>query len=790
MADAGDFRKAAQEALLLDHEGDTEGALARARALMFAHRESAIVHRLLGDLHYACAVRAVCGEGSEDARMAEAAKHLRVARDAFSEARRLVPDCVDIAAALGDAFAASRMYGEAESEYRRAQSILRPVDPAEHNAAYGIVGMYEGCERERDPSYAGERVAEARERARASYARMTVEELVPLAVERVLDVCRHHGATEARRQAKRVAESFRKLGRAQYLHAYMDLEFVRSLDASIDKRAFLRRTLVIAERAAQAFPKSVVIASFHARLLFVLGEYHATERECRRALEMKDPDDPQSDCIPPGSISGENLGARLVSMACEFHELLNKILMEASDYWNSMSTERQRDSFLRVRLDVLQDEYSKVDLSYAFTMSDVRSFVKEHKSWRFWVCPICDGKKFVDTGLLLTHMCSKHPRVVLPRLQSVLDLKLSDKALESDDSLDGITFCQDSDQQDMICFNERNDIFKWLFYAPSSGVGAKPFPEVREKKCMKGYMLLESIKEKMKTLPTDKSTTEFAEALPEIQELWNNFVKDSALDYRGIILALARSFLWRELVKCMTEDLKVAVKWISAADIDAIFANEPDSPDSPAVEEHGSKTSHANKEDQETGDDKQSLRTDGDLKIIDNDQESEVHVEDESSETPANNTELSDPPIKVAESGNDLEAKFGNLEIELKISKHHQESDVHVEVESSETPANNTELSDPPIKVAESGNDLDAEVENLEIDLKISEHHQESEFHVEEGSSQTTAKDTELSDPAINVAGSGNDLGAKLENLQIDPNSGSSVATSEASSSGQDGQQV
>jgi hypothetical protein len=74
------------------------------------------------------------------------------------------------------------------------------------------------------------------------------------------------------------------------------------------------------------------------------------------------------------------------------------------------------DSFLQVRLDVLQHEYNKVDLSHAFVLSVVRSFVRKHEYWRFWICPLCDRKKFVDTGLLLSHMCTRHPRAVLPRL--------------------------------------------------------------------------------------------------------------------------------------------------------------------------------------------------------------------------------------------------------------------------------------------------------------------------------------------------------------------------------------
>jgi hypothetical protein len=46
-----------------------------------------------------------------------------------------------------------------------------------------------------------------------------------------------------------------------------------------------------------------------------------------------------------------------------------------------------------------------------------------------------------------------------------------------------------------------------------------------------------------------------------------------------------------------------------------------------------------------------------------------------------------------------------------------------------------------------------------------------------------------MSDPATSMLESGNDLDVKLENLQIDPSSDSSIATSGAGSSGQTGQQ-
>jgi hypothetical protein len=195
-----------------------------------------------------------------------------------------------------------------------------------------------------------------------------------------MDTARQHGARAGRDHGKRVAKAFPNLARAQYLNPYMDLEFVRGLDASINRRALLRRrTLVMAERAAQAFPNSLAIASFHARLLILLGEYHAAERECHRALILKEHDDPQHDCIPPGSITGKNCCERLAS---QFHELLKMIQTLANHYWSSMSSER-REVFLSVRLDALQDEYSKVDCSSSITMSDLQRFVKDTRSWWF-----------------------------------------------------------------------------------------------------------------------------------------------------------------------------------------------------------------------------------------------------------------------------------------------------------------------------------------------------------------------------------------------------------------------
>lgn len=195
------------------------------------------------------------------------------------------------------------------------------------------------------------------------------------------------------------------------------------------------------------------------------------------------------------------------------HGYMDLEFMRCLDDTIDTSSERQHDSFLRIRCHALEDEYCRVEQLYAFSMSDVQTFIEEYESF-LWVCPICDLKKFMDTGLLLSHshICSRHPRAVLPRHQPILDKKFSDGALQDD--VDGFTFCED--QQDMICFSKSSGVFKWLLYAPSSGIWARPIPEILQKKCEKGCTLLESIKEKMKTLPADRSSTKYAEALPQI----------------------------------------------------------------------------------------------------------------------------------------------------------------------------------------------------------------------------------------------------------------------------------
>ncbi|KAF2911532.1 hypothetical protein DAI22_11g187100 [Oryza sativa Japonica Group] len=555
------------------------------------------------------------------------------------------------------------MAEKAEQAYTSALAIPLPVDPALHNAAYGLHG--------RDRTTVNARVKDAREKANLAYGRFkkkVVDEWVaemlqflrgnllrknPRASAKEILKAQRDAMVEARKKAKSMVDAMPNSARAQCFHGLMDLNFVYLLDEAIDKRSALRRsTLAILDRAAERFPKSLVIASFRAKLLYILGDYDAAERDCRRGYTMKNPDDPADDCIPPGSIGGENKGDRLITHVSEFHELINKIVRTANLYWNSM-TQEQRGEFLSVRFDELQEDYNKVDRS-SFTMSDVLRFGEKHNSYRFWVCPLCgsgsSSKKHTDTVSLLSHMCSKHQRAVLPRLRSVLDQELDRSAFDDDEySFNKVIFSQDSDQRSIVCFEERDQMFKWLFDKPSSGVRTLALTELIETKRRTGALLLDNIKEKLKTLATDKSSTEFAEALPGIQESWIKFVKETAVDYRALILAIGRSLLWRKLKKCMSEDPEVGARRISAADIDEVFVIVAYNSGSSAVEDKTE--AHM------------SSHSDAAQKMNGNHQESDFHAENRSSGTIVD-MKPQDPPTNMEGNGNKLDEQMEKLDID------------------------------------------------------------------------------------------------------------------------------
>ncbi|KAK1683582.1 hypothetical protein QYE76_044430 [Lolium multiflorum] len=371
------------------------------------------------------------------------------------------------------------------------------------------------------------------------------------------------------KEARSLANRFPGSARAQLCHLLAQLQHMRSLPRELDMSKGMERLVRSAGSAAQAFPNSVVIALFHAKLLLVSGRLDGAEAECHRALDMEDVSDPGEECIPPGSVGGDNYEARLSSVAEDFDWLLKKITGRAENFWENSLTAEGRQRFLSVKVDALQDEYTKSDQPSLFSVQSALSFFKENNSWRFWMCPLCNSKKkHTMPGPLMEHMYKKHPRSVLPRLRSVVNSILEG---ESDGLYDGVSFTQDQDTHDIIRFKERSGIFSWLFSETIRGEKSRPFCDIMQENCTEGRKLLEIMKKKMASLPTDKSTTDESPRFNEIRELWLQFLKHTVVDYGKIMLTLARTLIWSEFKKHMAGVHETACQRITADDIDDVF---------------------------------------------------------------------------------------------------------------------------------------------------------------------------------------------------------------------------
>ncbi|XP_048549180.1 uncharacterized protein LOC125528785 [Triticum urartu] len=92
-------------------------------------------------------------------------------------------------------------------------------------------------------------------------------------------------------------------------------------------------------------------------------------------------------------------------------------------------------------------------------------------------------------------------------------------------------------------------MFESLLLSPSVGIQAEPFTEMRQRKCREGSEILGSIREKLRMLPKDTLSTKFQECCSRIEKLWLKFLQVTVVDYREIILPLARSYQWIELKK-------------------------------------------------------------------------------------------------------------------------------------------------------------------------------------------------------------------------------------------------
>ncbi|KAF0902280.1 hypothetical protein E2562_015505 [Oryza meyeriana var. granulata] len=429
LCEASTLRKEAVATFRLDREGRHDEAIARAEGLAAKHRESAPVLHLAAGLHHNAYTRAAA-DGSDSKDMA---MHLAYARDFYMQAARLAPNCLQIATGLAMARLVSPKDYEPDREIIRAVNIDFPIDPAENNVAFDL---------DRIGSTAMERVAKAREAAllrhRQIMSHMSTT-VIPRAVVDVLDISKREGAAKANKQAKELAARFDYSARAHLTRAYISLQFARCLAPDIDKKPFLNRILDVLNEVVDQFRFSLEIAMFLAKLWFILEMYDHVESECNRAIGMKQPTDPREEDVPPGSVPGEKPEDRKSFICRELERLLQKLVLAARDYWCSLSSEKQ-DRFRLVGLKSLHQHYVNFyedDQEAAKTTSDALNFVKKNRSWRFWICPYCVGKKIPDTNSLLQHMRNKHPEGNFwPKLLSVLDPKLISNTSQGDYFLD------------------------------------------------------------------------------------------------------------------------------------------------------------------------------------------------------------------------------------------------------------------------------------------------------------------------------------------------------------------
>ncbi|XP_073364272.1 uncharacterized protein [Aegilops tauschii subsp. strangulata] len=552
----GDITARAKRIVELKRDGHIAASLEKAEALAAEHPRSLTAVCLQGDLHYSAAIGARAATAGSEEEPADAESHLRRGRDALLMAKSLAPDNADIAVALADLLAESSMYLEAEAELRRAMDMDAAAAPKSSQSPVS------STPRERRQSY--ERVIN-RLVAHEAGRLMDVAKSDDVAAKRKLQ------ALQALKEARDLAKRFPGSARARLLGPFLELEYMLAASREHKDPAWskgLERLVCDAVGAAKEFPNSTAAALFQARLLFVCGNHIDAEGECHRALALKHPTDPVEDCIPTGSIRGQDSQSRLSSVTGLFHDLLDKILQFAESFWENCLTSEKRQSFLSVRIDALENECRMVEHSYDFSVSSACSFFKEHKSWRSWVCLLCSAKH-TSTRSLLKHMVKKHSRSVLRRLLDIVDPTVEP---ESDCLLEGLLLCKDSENHDTICFKERDEMFRLLFLEPNRGEVAKPVDKFHQDQQSQGTLLLENIKKNMANLPTHKSTTYESSNLQEIREFWLQFLKCAVLDYGKSIVTLAHSYLWDEFRKCMAGDGEALRQKMSADDIETTFS--------------------------------------------------------------------------------------------------------------------------------------------------------------------------------------------------------------------------
>ncbi|EEE52330.1 hypothetical protein OsJ_34359 [Oryza sativa Japonica Group] len=234
------------------------------------------------------------------------------------------PDCIETTTAHGESLSASKEYSLAESQFNRALSIARPLDPAIHNISYGV-SLPEKASK-------SQRITAARERLQRAID-INNNACCEVDVERVLSIAKSSGVAYAVHRAAAVATTFPKSARAQFLPTYVALDLAKSIEPDADKEELRMSVVEPIEKA----------------------------------------DDPSSHDIPVGSTKGDEYDDRICFVKKQIHGLLQTLVLFARRDWSLITSEKQR-MILSVRLDVLCEYYSKINRSLSKSLTDAHHF--------------------------------------------------------------------------------------------------------------------------------------------------------------------------------------------------------------------------------------------------------------------------------------------------------------------------------------------------------------------------------------------------------------------------------
>ncbi|KAL6645255.1 hypothetical protein ACP70R_016863 [Stipagrostis hirtigluma subsp. patula] len=543
------LRVEVRDVLSLHRDGRHDEALRRALTMVATKRNHcALVMNLAANLLLESHLRNL-GPNPSLAR-----KHLKVAAMWYEAAAAEAPNCVETAAAHVTALLALELHSEAEVAFVRGMAIAAADDPLLHNAAA------DGANRTREDRIriAGEKLRVAGEELRRRFHEINAGKEDD-DIAQVLTLMESSGVDSAFVAAVEVAKRFPFSARAQLLRVHMEIELARALSRdSKKKKEILGRAAKSMGAAANTFQSSLVIAIYHAKLLIVLGEYEAAETECNRALRIEDP------------------------------------MLDAQRQWTLMTKDDQ-ENLLRVHVETLISHYRSSNQSAADTISDAVFQFKRHGAWSLWICPLpdCNGcctPKFQD---LTQHLLQVHFQGFSKNLVAVMDekLKVPGNAFDGPTPFDVLSLCQDSEERDIFCFTELEDMLHSVVLL-SSGAEPSSVQEMRAKKCREAAATLKGLHKELKTFPARKSGAKVHKAVDTIQKLWMKLLEASCrwchhLNGYG------------EIKKCSEKDKDVSRTGSYHMDVsDAVFLHCLGISDRSLSVEHGSKPFHENKNHQ------------------------------------------------------------------------------------------------------------------------------------------------------------------------------------------------